>query len=289
MNKEYKFTIAVIGNGFVGGATKQLECDDIKLLVYDIIPEKCIPYNLELENLQVCDFIFICVPTPMDNEKKCYTGIVESVIKDLLSADIDFNKTNVVIRSTVPPGTSNNLNCFFMPEFLTEANYINDFINTQDWIIGCGKDSIDEKFLNSFQELLTTAKNNNKIKYDNVKSLLNSEAELVKYTRNSFLATKVAFFNEIYTLCKSLNIDYDNMISGVTCDSRIGTSHTKVPGPDGHRGFGGTCFPKDTNALNQFSKDVLDYNPPLLNAVIFRNENIDRKEKDWESDKRAKL
>ena len=289
MNKEYKFTIAVIGNGFVGGATKQLECDDIKLLVYDIIPEKCIPYNLELENLQVCDFIFICVPTPMDNEKKCYTGIVESVIKDLLSAEIDFNKTNVVIRSTVPPGTSNNLNCFFMPEFLTEANYINDFINTQDWIIGCGKDSIDEKFLNSFQELLTTAKNNNKIKYDNVKSLLISEAELVKYTRNSFLATKVAFFNEIYTLCKSLNIDYDNMISGVTCDSRIGTSHTKVPGPDGHRGFGGTCFPKDTNALNQFSKDVLDYNPPLLNAVIFRNENIDRKEKDWESDKRAKL
>mgnify|MGYP003349888024 CR=1 FL=1 len=84
-------------------------------------------------------------------------------------------------------------------------------------------------------------------------------------------------------------INYDNMMSGVICDDRIGSSHTKVPGPDGKKGYGGTCFPKDTNALNEYSKEILGYNPPLLNAVIFRNENIDRPEKDWSSDKRAQL
>ena len=79
MSDDYKYTIAVIGNGFVGGATKQLECDDIKLLVYDIIPEKCIPYNLELKDLSICDFIFICVPTPMDKEK----NVIQELLKML--------------------------------------------------------------------------------------------------------------------------------------------------------------------------------------------------------------
>ena len=80
--------------------------------------------------------------------------------------------------------------------------------------------------------------------------MLCREAEMSKYVRNCFLATKVSFFNEIYTICQASNINYDNMIEGVKCDHRIGDSHCQVPGSDGKYGFGGTCFPKDLNAFN---------------------------------------
>ena len=72
------------------------------------------------------------------------------------------------------------------------------------------------------------------------------------------------------------------MLKGVVCDNRIGSSHSKVPGNENKFGFGGTCFPKDINALNTFANEKLGSYPPIINAVINRNENIDRKEKEWE-------
>ena len=72
---------------------------------------------------------------------------------------------------------------------------------------------------------------------------------------NVFLSVKVGFFNELENICSELNIDYENVRCIATQDTRIGTGHTKVPGHDGHRGFGGTCFPKDTNALATHAKE----------------------------------
>ena len=279
-----KLVFGVIGNGFVGGATKEFECSNNKLLVYDIIPEKCQPKGLKLEDLQECDFIFICVPTPMKHNGECNLSILENVINQLSNAEIN---TNIIIRSTVLPKTTNKYNCFFMPEFLTEKNYINDFINCKNWVIGCGNDEINEDFLNKYKLLINNAYNENKIKYNSVIPMLNSEAELVKYTRNSFLALKVSFFNEIYQLCNKLDINYNNFIKGVICDERIGSSHTQVPGHDGKFGYGGTCFPKDTNALNSFAKNELNIDPYILSAMIERNEKLDRPEQDWKNDKRA--
>jgi UDPglucose 6-dehydrogenase len=117
--------------------------------------------------------------------------------------------------------------------------------------------------------------------------MLNTEAELTKYTRNCFLALKVSFFNEIHNICSLLNINYDNFIKGVVCDDRIGASHTQVPGHDGKFGYGGTCFPKDTNALNSFAKNELNMESFILSAAIERNETIDRPDQDWKNDKRA--
>ena len=77
---------------------------------------------------------------------------------------------------------------------------------------------------------------------------------MVKYVANTFLATKVSFANEIHSICNFLNIDYNNVIEIAQIDRRLGDSHWKVPGPDGKKGFGGSCFPKDINALIYFCK-----------------------------------
>ena len=293
-----KFTIGIIGNGFVGGATQLLKCNDIKVLVWDIIPEKCNPENLKISDLKVCDYIFICVPTPMEDSGNCHIGIVKKVVDNLRNPknQIDTNKTKIVLRSTIPPGTSEELGCYFMPEFLTEANWKEDFYNCQNWIIG-------SKFTNSatstistntdiypkFKNLIDTAYNSQVIKYNNVVSLTTKEAEMVKYVRNSFLATKVSYFNEIYELCKYLGIEYEKIRTSTYLDDRIGSSHTMVPGPDNRKGFGGTCLPKDINALSYLYQNTLYKAPPILSAVIYRNDNIDRPERDWAEDKRAKI
>ena len=277
-------TFGVIGNGFVGGATMLLECLSNKLLVYDIIPEKCVPQGLTLEDLKICDFIFVCVPTPMKSDGTCNLSIVKNVVESLNDVGI---KNGIIIRSTVLPGTSDTFGCYFMPEFLTEQNYINDFINCSNWIIGCGANAIDVSFYNKYKQFINNAYDYKKIKYNNVTPMLNREAELAKYVRNSYLALKVSFFNEIHKLCSKTDISYSNLLKGVTCDSRIGTSHTSIPGPDGKYGYGGTCFPKDTNALKNFYESVVDTEPLILSAMIERNETIDRPEIDWKNDKRA--
>ena len=275
--------IGIIGNGFVGKATCTLSCDQVELICYDINPDLCSPKGCTLEMITCCDLIFISVPTPMMKDGSCYLNILESVVSDL-SKIKSLNDINVVIRSTVPPGTADRLNCFFMPEFLTEKNYLNDFKNCPEWIFGLKNNKQDELFKTKIQKLFELSKIANKIVSSKCEFLLNKEAEMVKLFRNTFLATKVSFCNEIYQYCQSENINYDNMIKLACNDSRIGHSHSKIPGPDGKMGFGGTCFPKDiNNLLNLMNKNnVKSY---ILKNVIKRNQELDRNEKDWESNK----
>lgn len=127
--------IGVIWNGFVGKATRILECSDVELLVYDIRPKLCNPIGTNLNDICNCDLVFISVPTPMNKDGSCYLNIVNSVVDNIKNLT-DLDKTEIVIRSTVPPGTSDNLNCYFMPEFLTEKNFVNDFKNNENWIFG---------------------------------------------------------------------------------------------------------------------------------------------------------
>ena len=94
--------------------------------------------------------------------------------------------------------------------------------------------------------------------------MTSDESEAVKYFSNTFLAYKVAYFNKIYDMCEKVGMDYKNVVEGVTADSRIGTSHTRVPGIDGDRGFGGTCFPKDINSL------IVQLEKEDINADMFR-------------------
>ena len=274
--------IGVIGNGFVGKATSTLECNDVDLLCYDIDPKLCKPDNCTLKMISNCDLIFISVPTPMQKNGSCYLNILESVVNQL-SEIKSLNEMNVVIRSTVPPGTADRLNCFFMPEFLTEKNYINDFKNNKLWIFGLKNNNQDKEFKLKIKELFKLSKLCGKIESEKCIFVNNKEAEMIKLFRNTFLATKVSFCNEIYDYCQSENINYDNMIKIACDDDRIGSSHSMVPGHDGKRGFGGTCFPKDiNNLLNLMNKN--NVKSFILESVIKRNQEHDRVEKDWEKD-----
>ena len=277
----------IIGNGFVGKATSQFENDDIKTLIHDIDPQKCKPPGLSLA--EICtksDILFICLPTPMRKDGSCFLGIIEEVIEKMHEY-IDFDEKPVVLRSTVPVGTSNRFECFFMPEFLTEANASNDFKNTSCWIFGLKHEDThkiqNEKTMKLMNTILKSNHESGNIKTSNSMYVTAKEAESIKLFKNTFLAVKVGFCNEFYRFCEGNNVDYSTVIRGAVTDERITDSHTRVPGNNGLFGFGGTCFPKDISSL-QYQMRQVAVDSPIINAVIYRNNEIDRKEQDWKGD-----
>ena len=276
--------IGIIGNGFVGKATNILANEEVELIVYDINPDLCIPVGTTLQELCTVDIIFISVPTPMNKDGSCYIGILETVIRNLKEI-ISLDEKLVVCRSTVPSGTCDNLNCYFMPEFLTEKNFLNDFINNEHWIFGLkGIETQDEIFKTKITELINLSHKHKKISYNNIHFVSNKEGEMIKLFRNNFLSIKVAFCNEIEEFCSKKEINYENVRKLAVLDKRIGESHTCVPGHDGKRGFGGTCFPKDTNNLKCEMKKA-NMKSYIIAGAIERNECVDRNEKDWNENK----
>ena len=217
-------TIGVIGNGFVGSATSELECDDISVLCYDTNPALCKPRDIEFRDLSKCSLVFVSVPTPMKENGDCHIDIVTNVV-GRLKHFINPKKTGIVIRSTVPVGTCDALNCFFMPEFLTEKNFINDFKTCEKWIFGMNEKN-GFQFREKITELFQTAKKNGCIEADELIFLSNKEAETIKYVRNTFLAMKVGFANEWYSFCQKHNIDYEQVRKHGFGDKRIGLSHS---------------------------------------------------------------
>jgi UDP-glucuronate decarboxylase len=237
------FSVGVIGGGFVGSATSQLRCERVNVMIYDNDKTRCVPPNTSLADLMNCDIILICVPTPSLPSGECDTSIVRYVIEDIKKYT---PHPPIVVRSTVPPGTSDDCNVSFFPEFLREITWKEDFINTGMWYIG----SDDKLAVVLLSRIISAAKQCNAIKCNNITVTTSGEAEMIKYMRNSFFATKVAFCNEIYDMCTHLNINYNIVREGFLADPRVGRSHTDVPGYTGKRGYGGHCLPKDTKALS---------------------------------------
>ena len=269
--------IGIIGLGYVGKAIKDFfQKKDINIKTYD----KFIIESSNVDNLKDLvmntKVIFICVPTPMNEDGSCHTDIVEEVVSDINSLSIDFKRA-VLIKSTVPPGTTfklnqknKNIDVMFNPEFLTEANFINDFVNQNRIIIGSDEGNfsvVNEIYKKCFPSIPIINTNS-------------KTAEMVKYLTNTFLATKVSFANEMKSICDKLNIDYQDVINYSLYDSRLGDSHWNVPGPDGKDGFGGSCFPKDINSLITLCKNN-DIDPKILQAAWDKNLTV-RSEKDWE-------
>jgi len=279
--------IGIIGQGFVGSSIREGLKNFYEIKAFDIEPSRS--WNTIDEITSSCDIIFICVPTPMRKDGSCDTRILESVLNNayqtlkkqnpepLHSDFLNYQKykKTFVIKSTVPPGTTEELskqypriNLCFSPEFLTEANAWNDF-KTQSRIIigGQGAKLVKQMFRKPFPRIPIIV----------TKS---TTAEMVKYFTNCFLATKVIFANQMYEICQSTNIDYDKVCEYSLYDQRIGKSHLAVPGPDGDRGFGGHCFPKDLNAMITFAESN-KVNPYFLIGVE-RSNLIYRENKDWE-------
>jgi len=273
--------IGIIGNGFVGKATKLLKSPSINILTYDIRPEACEPLGTKLEDLEKCDLVFYCLPTPLNHHGKCYTKLLEDTIPKL-------HNPFKVIRSTVPVGFSQSQNCFFMPEFLTEANWHDDFINSTHWVFGLlqgeQNKTLNNEFTNKIEKLFNTSANEGLIVSNKTCFISNNEAEMLKLVKNCYLSAKVGIMNEIYDLCRAKDVNYNNVKKFLLLDPRIGSTHMNVPGYSGLRGFGGTCFPKDTHSLyTQFQEASV---PSIIfQSILDRNDNIDRPQREWAVDK----
>ncbi len=269
--------IGIIGQGFVGSAINAGLKNFYKVKTFDLDSAKC---NSTHED--VClnsDIIFVCLPTPMRKSGECDTRILEKAIKEIESVCLNAyvpKSPILVIKSTIPPGTTSRINdsckldVCFSPEFLTEANSFDDFKNQTRIIIGGPRPAtgkIKQMFRKAFPEIPIIKTGSN-------------TAEMVKYFTNCFLATKVIFANEMYDICKSHEIDFDKVTEYALYDKRIGKSHLMVPGPDGDRGFGGHCFPKDLAALIHIS-EKLEIDSDLLRKVLEKNDLL-RKNRDWE-------
>jgi nucleotide sugar dehydrogenase len=266
--------IGIVGQGFVGSAIKEGLQHLFKIETYDKFKNDASTCESVKQLCGKTKLIFICLPTPMKKDGSCDLSIIKNTIEEI---DSNSNKHIAIIKSTVPPGTTKKLNklckdlqIVFNPEFLTEANYIDDFKNQNRIIIGGPRPAstiVKNMYRKAFQQtpIIKTG---------------SDTAEMVKYFTNCFLATKVSFANEVKQICDAHKIDFDKVSEYALYDQRIGKTHLSVPGPDGKNGFGGSCFPKDLNALIHFALES-GIEPKILLAIWDKNLEV-RPEKDWE-------
>ena len=226
---------------------------------------------------------FVCLPTPMFEDGEADLSIVNQVLQEL--ASLPGNRI-AVVKSTIPPGSTykwnkvfegTGLRVVFNPEFLTEANALDDMRNQNRIILGGPRPQINTVKL-IFQKAFP------KVPLHKTSS---TTAEMVKYMTNVHLAARVVLSCELSQICealdkKGLNIDYDKVVEYAKCDGRLGGSHMSVPGPDGIPGARGHCFPKDLNALIYVAKQN-NVRPTVMEGIWQKNlEVVPSEHRDWE-------
>jgi UDPglucose 6-dehydrogenase len=258
--------VGIIGNGFVGKALNNGLKPSAEVCLIDP--------KLNTKESDLLEFnpeiIFICVPTPMGDNGNQDLSILFEVVNNLSLLNIS---CPMVLKSTTLPNAIEKIkqkipNLLLNPEFLREKHSNEDFINPSMIVIGAD-DQISADFVEDFYISNTNCICKNFIKTDLI------TASLIKYTINSFLATKVSFFNEIYQIYSKSNASdsWNNFIDYLKCDLRLGNSHMNVPGHDGKLGFGGACLPKDSKAFVKFAESI-NSELNILNATISVNNTI---------------
>ena len=246
--------IAIAGYGFVGRAHAEVMQHRHLITVSDpAFPEysQYIPKDT--------DALVVCVSTPAHESGACNVNNVYDVISNTRSDMPILIKSTIslegwdVIRTEFPKHSLT-----FSPEFLVAKTATEDFRNTTHLYFG-GDDTQfwHSAFAKVFKDFTSTA--------TSVESLI-----LGKYMRNSFLATKVAFFNQVYDLCAANNLNYEEVVAVVGADPRIGMSHTSITT---ERGFGGHCFPKDTQAITHTAR-LSDAKLSIIEEAINYNNQL---------------
>ena len=298
-----KKSIAVIGQGFVGGslttvfsergfvvyaydkagkyAKGALPCHGDTDAGYPGSIAELIGDNENGGTPGFSNVYFVCLPTPMREDGSADLSIVESALAELALVP---GERIAVVKSTVPPGSTEKwnkkyegtgLHVIFNPEFLTEANALDDMRNQSRIVLGGPR-----PWINTVKQIFQTA-------FPKVTLIKTSSttAEMIKYTTNNFLTVKVAFANEMAQICEALdksrlNVDYDKVVEYAKYDQRLGESHWNVPGPDGRKGYSGSCFVKDLNAMIAIADDLF-VDTPVLDGAWKKNLEV-RPERDWE-------
>lgn len=246
MSDNAEHFVGIVGHGFVGKAVDYgFEIPGVKKFYVDPIYQTTVKHLMEHDPTVV----FICVPTPMGQD-----GAVDSSIVENTLAAIDAAKrlgVLKVIKSTVPPDVIHRLthsrhDIVYNPEFLVESSAAEQFINPPFHVFGGEAVATDR-----LEQLYLNYSNCNTCPVFHMTAI---EASFVKYAINTFLATKVTFFNQLFDAIQDHpNCNFNIIARAVGADPRIGTGHTKVPGYDMRRGFGGACFPKDLRAFTEFT------------------------------------
>ena len=258
-----KLKLGIVGHGFVGKATDWGFNKHVSKFIVDPLLDTNIRDLKDFEP----EIVFICVPTPMSNDGSQDTSIIENVTKELVQYCPNAIK---VIKSTVLPSLLDELHkldskLIYNPEFLREKHANLDFVNSEMIIFG-GDRNISTKVSNAYSRH-SRCKTKEHI-FTDLKT-----ASFIKYSINTFLASKVIFFNELHSIYEKLEVkdSWESIVAVISKDSRIGDSHMSVPGHDGKKGFGGACFPKDSLALIKFAKNFdIDLNS-LISTVKINN------------------
>lgn len=259
--------IGILGShGIVGGSLRKYfeKKPNYKLFLYD---KKNIGSMSEVNK---ADFIYICLPTPYIPGRGCDISLIKHAIKEVTGCKV------LIIKSTVIPGTTEKLQSrfpqhklLFNPEFITEETSDQDMCFPDRQILGytrnsftISKDVIQQLPLAPYERIVPA-----------------TVAEFIKYATNTWFATKVAMNNELYDLCKKVGLtngEWDEVVSGMTADKRIGRTHLTIIHKN-KRGYWGKCLPKDMKSFIEFANEN-GVKLPIRQAVDSYNDNLLKKQ-----------
>ena len=283
--------IAVIGAGYVGLTTAtclshlghSVTCADINKAKVDELNNGQAPIHearlpellqdgLSKQNLKFVvgarkavlnsEFVFLCLPTPQGDDGRADVSAISEVmneIQELIPA-----RSIIVNKSTTPVGTNSSIQSLIQrddisvvsnPEFLREGVAVTDFLQPDRIVIGSNNPEAAQRVANLYNAIDAP-----------IITVDPASAETIKYATNSFLATKVSFVNALAAVCEAVGADIESVTRGLGADQRVGSRFLQ-PGP----GWGGSCFPKDMQALVRIADDA-GYQFDLLSAVIEANE-----------------
>lgn len=254
--------ISIIGaGGMVGGALMRWLKKNTphEIIAIDSDPDKGMH-----DSADGADAYFICIPVHTEPNRKQNYHELQHVVRHIK------NPAPIFIKSTVLPGTCDHLNAirdvgfvYAMPEFLSEKTCDEDFDKHP---ILVGIPPVDESHILSVVQDIFPGKV--------IEPVSNREAELAKYAHNAFAAVKVNFFNWVRELSDSMHCSYGNVLDGMMISGFYTRQHTKVPGPDGSRGYGGKCLPKDLKAFIGFARSVTKEEPFSLLMTELENDRF---------------